>query len=62
MAGVVEMSSVIGGCNFLTSLGSYGERDPNYYAVKHWTGYPENPPTSLMILISIQLLVEFVNR
>jgi hypothetical protein len=30
MAGVVEMSSVMGGWSFLTRRGSYGERDPNY--------------------------------
>jgi hypothetical protein len=33
MAGVVDMSSVIGGWSFFTRRGSYGERKPNYVSV-----------------------------
>lgn len=54
----------MGGCSFFTSRGSCGVRVPNY-GVHQVRALPRRSVvclTSLMILISIQLFEEVVNR
>lgn len=61
---MVEMRSVMGGCSFFTSRGSCGVRLPNYrvHQVKVLPPRSGVCLTSLIILISIQLFEEVVNR